>query len=140
MPAEHSSGAIVFRKEGDKVFYLLLHYEEGHWGSPKGHIENNETIEETASREIREATGLTDIRFLDGFKEHNHYFFSSQHQRVFKTVTFLLAETFSKEIRVSWEHTGFTWLTFPEVLEKVTFDDEKKLFQKAQQLISGKNS
>jgi bis(5'-nucleosidyl)-tetraphosphatase len=140
MPAEHSAGALIFRKEEDKIFYLLLHYEEGHWGSPKGHIENHETVEETARREIQEETGLTDIRFLDGFKEHNHYFYTSQRQRIFKTVTFLLAETSSKNIRISWEHTGFAWLPYPEVLEKVTFKDEKKLFQKAYQLISGQNS
>jgi bis(5'-nucleosidyl)-tetraphosphatase len=139
MPAEHSAGAIIFRKEEDIIFYLLLHYEEGHWGSPKGHIENNESIEETALREIREETGLTDIHFLEGFKEHNHYFYSSQQQRIFKTVTFLLAETQTKDIRISWEHTGFAWLPYPEVLEKVTFKDEKTLFQKAHQFISRKN-
>ena len=48
---------------------MLLHYEEGHWGCAKGHFEEDETAEQTARREIREETGLTDIRFIPGFKE-----------------------------------------------------------------------
>ena len=135
MPAEHSAGAVIFRKEADKIFYLLLHYEEGHWGSPKGHIENEETIEETARREIREETGLIDIRFIAGFKERNQYFYTRNGQRIFKIVTFLLAETTTKEIQLSWEHVGFEWLAYPEAWERITFADEKKLLQKANQLV-----
>jgi 8-oxo-dGTP pyrophosphatase MutT (NUDIX family) len=93
MITEHSAGAIVFREENGKIFYLILHYEEGHWGYPKGHIENRETIEETAGREIREETGLTNLEFLDGFKEQTHYFYHNKKGRVFKTVTFLLTRT-----------------------------------------------
>jgi len=26
MPVEKSAGAVIFRREGDKIFYLLLHY------------------------------------------------------------------------------------------------------------------
>ena len=52
MPYEHSAGAVIFRKENERPLYLLLHYEAGHWGCAKGHVENSETIEETARREI----------------------------------------------------------------------------------------
>ena len=135
MPAEHSAGAIVFRKTRGTVWYLLLHYEEGHWGSSKGHIENNETIEETARREIREETGLTDIQFFKGFKERNQYFFWSKGERIFKTVTFLLARTQTAEIKLSFEHIGYEWLPYEAAIEKITFADEKKVLQRAQQYI-----
>lgn len=138
MITEHSAGAIVFREENGKIFYLILHYEEGHWGYPKGHIENRETIEETAGREIREETGLTNLEFLDGFKEQTHYFYHNKKGRVFKTVTFLLTRTSSKDIKLSFEHTGYEWLPFEEALEKITFKDEKQLLQKARSLISEK--
>ncbi|MDD5700569.1 MAG: NUDIX domain-containing protein [Dehalococcoidales bacterium] len=138
MITEHSAGAIVFREENGKIFYLILHYEEGHWGYPKGHIENRETIEETAGREIREETGLTNLEFLDGFKEQTHYFYHNKKGRVFKTVTFLLPRTSSKDIKLSFEHTGYEWLPFEEALEKITFKDEKQLLQKARSLISEK--
>ncbi len=136
MPVEHSAGAIIFRKEAGKIFYLILHYEEGHWSYPKGHIEKGETIEETARREIREETGLTDIQFIDGFKELTKYFFISEGQRIFKTVVFLLAITPTKEIKLSFEHVGYEWLTYKEALEKITFKDEKTLLQKARRFIN----
>jgi bis(5'-nucleosidyl)-tetraphosphatase len=135
MPAEHSAGAIVFRKTGGTIWYLLLHYEEGHWGSSKGHIENSETDEETARREIREETGLADIQFFQGFKERNQYFYWSKGERIFKTVTFLLAQTHTKDIKLSYEHIGYEWLRYEAALENITFADEKKVLQKAQQFI-----
>jgi bis(5'-nucleosidyl)-tetraphosphatase len=131
MPVEHSAGAVIFRKEGRGTLFLLLHYEEGHWGAPKGHIEKGESIEETARREIKEETGLTDIQFLPGFKETIKYFFHSAEGRVFKTVTFLLASTATKEIEISYEHTGFEWLPYPEALERTTYKDEKAVLEKA---------
>jgi bis(5'-nucleosidyl)-tetraphosphatase len=136
LPAEQSAGAIIFRKEDQQVFYLLLHYEGGHWGSAKGHIENGETLAETARREIREETALTDIHFIKDFKEFNRYFFFSQGKRIFKIVTFLLAETHSREVTISSEHTGYAWLPFESALERITFTDEKKVLQKAHDFIS----
>jgi bis(5'-nucleosidyl)-tetraphosphatase len=135
MPAEHSAGAIIFRKEGFQLYYLLLHYEEGHWGFAKGHIEKNETLAETARREIREETGLTDIRFIEGFKEPNRYVFSIKGQKVFKTVTFLLAETDTGKISLSWEHSGYEWSPYSAACEKITFQNEKKLLAKAHEMI-----
>lgn len=132
MPVEHSAGAIVFRRQSGQNLYLILHYEEGHWGYPKGHIENKETIEETARREIREETGLTDIRFIGGFKELTKYFFFLEGQRIFKTVIFLLAETPTEEIHLSFEHVGFKWLPYREALEQITFKDEKTMLEKAE--------
>jgi bis(5'-nucleosidyl)-tetraphosphatase len=135
MPAEHSAGAVIFRKEGHQVHYLLLHYEEGHWGFAKGHTEKGETIAETARREIQEETGLTDTGFIEGFKGYNKYFYSSQGRKVFKTVTFLLAKTRSKEVKLSSEHVGYEWLPYAGALGKITFPDEKKLLTKAREFI-----
>jgi bis(5'-nucleosidyl)-tetraphosphatase len=135
VPVEHSAGAIVFRLESAKIFYLLLHYEEGHWGYPKGHIENEETIQETARREIREETGLTDIEFIDGFKETTRYYFFSKGERIFKTVVFLLAVTPTLQIKLSFEHIDFKWLPYREAWEQITFKDEKTLLEKADKFI-----
>ncbi len=135
MPAEFSAGAIIFRREKDSIYYLLLHYEEGHWGSPKGHVEKEETLEETARREVREETGLTDIQFLEGFSEKNTYFFTGKEGKIFKTVTFFVAETHTKEIKVSFEHTGFIWLPYRDAMEQVTYQNEKLLLQKAHRFI-----
>jgi bis(5'-nucleosidyl)-tetraphosphatase len=127
---EHSAGAVIFRPEADKLYFLLLHYEEGHWGAPKGHIEKNESIEDTARREIREETGLTDIDFIPGFEEKIQYYFFSKEGKVFKTVTFLLVKTRTRDIQISFEHTGFEWLLYPEALTRTTYKDEKKVLER----------
>jgi len=155
MPIEKSAGAIVFREEGDEIYYLLLHYptrakrrveDEGklrrrqtsstdakkeYWGLPKGRLEREEKIEETARREIKEETGLKDIKFIDGFREEDKYFFTKEGNKIFKTVTFLLAETKTKEIKISWEHLGFKWLSYEEALKQLTFKNSKEMLKKA---------
>lgn len=55
-----SCGALVWRIIDDK-FQLLLIKQFAHkdsWGIPKGHIDEGETIEECAVREVREETGI----------------------------------------------------------------------------------
>jgi bis(5'-nucleosidyl)-tetraphosphatase len=135
MPYEYSAGAVIFRRENNQLLYLLLHYEEGHWGCSKGHIEKGETIEATARREIREETGLTDISFIPGFKELNQYFFVSDGQRIHKTVTFLLAETTSSLVILSDEHIAYAWLPYAEALERITFKNEKAVFNQANHFV-----
>ncbi len=135
MPVEHSAGAIVFRRELGQILYLILHYEEGHWGYPKGHIEKGETIEETVRREIREETGIADIDIITGFKELTKYFFVFEGRKIFKTVVFLLARTRGKKVELSFEHIGYEWLPYTKALERITFKDEKTLLEKANRSI-----
>jgi 8-oxo-dGTP pyrophosphatase MutT (NUDIX family) len=56
---EKSCGAIVYRKyHGNTEILLIKHINSGHWSFPKGHVEGDETEEETAKREIFEETGI----------------------------------------------------------------------------------
>ncbi len=131
MLKERSAGAIVFRREGEKEYYLLLHYNGGHWDFPKGNIEKGEKPEETAVREIQEETGITALRFLPDFREAITYFYKREGQTVFKQVIFFLAETKEKEIKISWEHQGFEWLDYRQALNRLTFENAKKLLRSA---------
>lgn len=54
MEKEKSCGCIII--ENDEA--LLLQHLDGHWGFPKGHIEENETEIQTALREVKEETNL----------------------------------------------------------------------------------
>lgn len=135
MPIETSAGAVIFRRENGKIFYLLLHYRERHWDLPKGHIEKGESLEETTKREVKEEAGLDDIKILPGFKETIKYFFKWDNKNILKFVTFFLAETKEKEIKLSEEHTGFDWLEYQDALERLTFKNAKNILKKANDLL-----
>lgn len=67
MKFEKSCGAISFTRDGGEIRYLLVEEMHGAISFPKGHVEGNETEEETAKREIKEETDL-DASFIEGFK------------------------------------------------------------------------
>ncbi len=155
MPIEKSAGAVVFYKSGKprttkhflrkvlgvrgkKIEYLLLHHELGHWDFPKGWIERREKLEETAKREIGEETGIKDIEFIPGFKEHIKYFFKWEGKNIFKIVTFFLAETKAQDVVLSFEHIGYKWLPYEEALKQLTHKDVKEVLKKAHQFIKNK--
>ena len=73
------AGVVIFNPPTDSV--LLVQSRGNLWGFPKGSIENGETIEEAAIREVKEETGyILNVSDLYGFHRINnkvHYFESS---------------------------------------------------------------
>ncbi|MHA7734084.1 bis(5'-nucleosyl)-tetraphosphatase [Nitrosopumilus sp. S6] len=136
MIEETSAGIVLFRKEDSKNLFLLLHYPSGHWDFVKGKMEKGESTHETAIRETKEETGITDITFLDNFEEWIEYNFQYQKELVHKKVVFFLAETKTKEVNISHEHLDYTWMDYNTAMEKTTFDNAKTVLTKAQALLS----
>lgn len=149
MPKEKSAGAIIFRVENGVRYFLLLHYpainrKGGHWEFPKGHVEAGENEEETMRREINEETGIDQLKIIPGFKEYIKYFFRKKQDEkiktqkptwIFKLVVFFVAETETKEIKLSHEHIGFAWLPIDEAIKLTTFKNSKELLKKANEFI-----
>ncbi len=130
MLVEKSAGVIIFRRD-EEIKYLLLKYGYGHWDFVKGNIEKGENEIETIIRETKEETGIEDLKFLKGFKEKISYFYRKGKDLVYKEVVFYLAETKEKKVRLSYEHEDYCWLPFEKALEKITFNNSKKLLKKA---------
>jgi len=148
MPIEKSAGAIIFRREGDQTLFLLLHYptrspraKREHWDFSKGHIEKGEEDADTVKREVREETGLEDIKIINGFQERIKYYFTATPRRtIFKTVVFYLAETKTKDVKISEEHIGFKWLSYEEALKQLTFEKPKNVLKKAGDFLKQKRA
>ena len=136
MIEETSAGIVLFRKEGSKKLFLLLHYPSGHWDFVKGKMEQGESTHQTAIREAQEETGITDIIFVENFEEWIEYDFKYKKELVQKKVVFFLAETKTQEVKISHEHSGYTWMDYNTAMEKTTFDNAKTVLRKAQELIS----
>jgi 8-oxo-dGTP pyrophosphatase MutT (NUDIX family) len=53
------TGSVTYRQGRNEILYLIISSSDGtHWVLPKGHIEPNESPEETALRELREEAGI----------------------------------------------------------------------------------
>lgn len=140
MPQEQSCGAVVFRRRKDEIKFLVLHYEAGHWDFPKGNREKNEKEEQTALREIKEETGIEDIKFIDNFRETITYYYKQEQESVFKEVIFFLAQSAEEEVKLSAEHIGYAWLSYDNALKKLTFNTSKELLRKANEFLYKKIS
>ena len=142
MTQERSSGVIVFTLFQKEPYVLLLHYpassgdKESYWDLPKGHLEKGETDRQTAVREVKEETGIDDLKFFEGFKEQIHYWFQVQKTKVSKTVVFYLACTKKHQIKVSFEHTGYVWLPFNDAIAAVKFQNAKDVLSMAKKFLA----
>jgi len=136
MIEETSAGIILFRKEDSKILFLLLHYPSGHWDFVKGKMEEGESTHQTAIREAKEETGITDITFLKNFEEWIKYDFQYQGELVHKKVVFFLAETKTKEVMISHEHLDYTWMDYNTSMEKTTFENAKTVLTRAKMLLT----
>ena len=132
---ETSAGVVLFRRENSKILFLLLHYPSGHWDFIKGKMEEGETTHQTAIRETREETGITDIVFLDDFEEWIKYNFQFHGELVNKKVVFFLAETKTEKVLISHEHLDYTWVDYETAMEKTTFDNARSILTKSKILL-----
>ena len=123
MEYEKSCGGVIFQKKGPAVYYLIIKHKEkdgGHWDFPKGHVENGESEQETALREIYEEVELK-VKFLDGFREEVLYFAKPD---IHKTVVFFLCKSDSSEVKYIFDELeSHAWLTFKEALKRLTFEN-----------------
>ncbi len=140
---EKSAGTIVFRREKERIRYLLLykkvsgHYRET-WDFPKGNIEKGEDEKQTARREAEEETGIKDLRFTPGFKERIKFFYKKEGELVLKEIFFYLAETLKKKVILSFEHNDYKWLLFEEAESQLTFKNSKEILKRANKFLQKK--
>jgi len=135
MREQKSAGIVLFRSDSNKNEFLLLNYPQGHWDFIKGKVEPGETPYETASRETKEETGISDIEFIDGFEESVEYDFRFKNEDIHKTVVFFLAKTNEKKITLSHEHNDFVWLEYDDALKKTTFRNAKNVLSKSNEFL-----
>lgn len=130
MKFEQSAGAVIFRIEKGKILYLMLQYPT-YWGFVKGIIEKNESVEETIKREAKEEADLDDLTFVPKFKEKVGWFYKLKGELIKKEAVFLLAQTKSKDVKISFEHKGYKWCSYDEALKLQRIKSNRVLFEKA---------
>jgi 8-oxo-dGTP pyrophosphatase MutT (NUDIX family) len=125
MKKEKSCGCIVFN-EAKKV--LLVKMIQGHWSFPKGHVEENESENETALREVKEETNI-ECNIIDGFRYISTY---SPFANVVKDVVYFVAKTTSNDVIHQPEEVSETgFFSVGETINLLTFKQDLNIFREA---------
>jgi len=135
MIEERSAGVVIFLEKSEGTHFLLLNYPTGHWDYVKGKIEEGENNRQTAIRETKEETGISDLEFVEGFEEKINYDFQFEGELIHKEVVFFLAKTKTSGVNVSHEHLDYTWLDYENALKKITYQNAKNILSKVNNLI-----
>ena len=123
MKYEKSCGAVIF--DNDKI--LVIKQVKGHWGFPKGHVEEGETEVQTAIREIKEETNL-DVKIDESKRFVERY---SPEEGIEKDVVFFVAKKVGGEIKVQEEEVTETkWVAPIEAMEILTYESSKRILEK----------
>ena len=130
---EKSAGFIVFTKENSEVKYLFLKIG-GRLDFPKGNIEEGEDELAAALRELKEESGIDEIRVIPGFRKVlNYYYRRDDGSLVSKTLVLFLGEALGRNVSVSWEHEGFEWLSLEEAISRIKYPLYKEVLKEAEQ-------
>ena len=137
-----SAGGVVYRAVNGKVELALCgRREPRRWCLPKGTPDQGESLEETATREVREETGL-EIDIEAPIGSINYWFFSSDQQTYYdKTVHFylMLCKGGSMDLHDP-EFDEVQWFGSEESLKTLTYVNEVKLLEKALAMIRENSS
>ncbi|WP_280468688.1 NUDIX hydrolase [Nocardia cyriacigeorgica] len=124
-PREQRSAALIGRT--DRRGRLL-------WSLPKGHIEEGETSEQTAIREVAEETGIEGVVVAE--LGSIDYWFVTDGRRVHKTVHHFLLRSVGGELSdADIEVTQVAWVPLSELDSRLAYADERRLAEVANRLI-----
>lgn len=134
MATEHhrSAGGVVLA--GDRI--LLIATQSGRrWQLPKGHIEEGESSEQAAVREVREETGVTG-RVVARLPPIEYWYVEKGRMRVHKQVDYFLLDYVSGSAADfdRQEVSGAGWYSWDEALQKMSFENERQVAVQAREV------
>ncbi|MCD7722648.1 MAG: NUDIX domain-containing protein [Clostridiales bacterium] len=134
---ESSCGAVVFRKiKGETRFLLIKNKRSSNWGFPKGHIENGETRQDTARREVLEETGVH-VDFIDGYERVSKYKIQN---KIEKNVHIFIGSTKDSETKIQAEEIDdYMWLPYSRAMRLLKFENDKKIMASAYKFLTKNN-
>ena len=121
---ESLAGAVVYAREGEDIYLALVHDIFGRWTLSKGKIEDGESAEETAIREIKEEMGL-DISIKDSLGKNEYVANDPEEGRKVKSVQYFLAESPFADIKLGPSNglDDARWFKLQDVVNLNIYED-----------------
>ncbi len=125
-----SAGAIILREVEGKLKIALAQHQRAikTWVLPKGHVEEGESVEEAALREIFEETGLDNVQLIKHLGTIMRESVKSNGDVEQKTIHFYLAYALSNRQSPDPSDLSFTevgWFPPEEAIEVLPYEGER---------------
>lgn len=136
---ETSAGGLVIDRSigAPRAALIARHDRRGRlvWSLPKGHLEEGETPEDAALREVQEETGIVGrvmapLGVID-------FWFIAENRRIHKTVHHYLMEASGGELSdADAEVEQVAWVALDEVRARLAYADERRLLDRLPDLLA----
>jgi ADP-ribose pyrophosphatase YjhB (NUDIX family) len=118
-----AAGGLVVRRHGGVLQIVVVHRPaQEDWSYPKGKLEEGETYEEAARREVQEETGMA-CRLLS-FVGHVEYVDRKGRPKV---VAYWMMAAEAGAFRVNVEVDELRWLDIPAARELLSYERDREL-------------
>lgn len=141
MPIKTLAGGVVYSKHEGEIYFALVHDVFGHWTLSKGKLEEGETPEQGAIREIKEEIGL-DVVIKDQLANNEYVASHPEDGKIRKQVVYFLAESKYEPLTLEEGKGGLDdvkWFNVKDILNLNFYNDILPIIVKALEKISGKN-
>ena len=147
----YSAGGVVFRRasapthagdhsQGEATDYspvdvaLVGRSQQGLWTLPKGTPCTGETIEQVATREVQEETGL-EVHLISYIGSISYSFVRAQ-IRYYKQVRHFLFEAIGGDIALhDAEYDRVAWFPLPEAYRRISYVNEANIISQAEGIV-----
>ena len=138
---EESAGGIVFRRDGEQTYFLLIRDPYRNWGFPKGHLKDGEEPAQAALREVAEETGLAALE-LRTRVDTIDWTFRFRGRAVHKTCHFFLIET--SDQRTAPQRTegisACRWASYEQANRLISYQNARAVLVRAQAILASSES
>lgn len=128
---------MVLRSGSEGVRVLLILDPYGRWGLPKGHVEDGETVEAAAVREVKEETGLDEVE-LGRAVATIDWHFEDDAALVHKVCTFYLMHSSRGDAEPETEEgiRRCVWLPVDAAVKRVDYANTREVVRTARGMVA----